>query len=130
MSYGMTATLPDYIGFSRHSSPEFCDEYDGYQAGDECPRCDGFAICGACERHVSTGPIGAGHAIQAVGFRDVGPDGSVTRGSQWWCPECVAAFELSREIQRCHACSVGYHPDLDAVHDGICADCDAKAGTV
>lgn len=130
MSYSLTDTLPDYIGFARSAAPESCQDYDDYRPGDECPLhgCDSWAICGQCERHVTYWPDADGHATRVWGYRDPEPawDGVMTSGPEWWCPECVASFGLDGQVKRCGECGDAFHCDMENVHGGACDDCRAK----
>ncbi len=108
-----------------------CEDFDGYRPGDECPRCghNNWVICGQCEVHVALDNQRPGPAIRVWGYRDAEPsplDGVMTIGPEWWCPECVASWELSREIERCRECGDAFHPDMEAVHGGVCDDCQMK----
>lgn len=126
----LTDTLPDYIGFTRESAPGACREWDAYRPGDACPRHVFDAICAQCERHVNFDACNAPeYAIRVWGYRDPEPsslDGVMTSGPEWWCPECVARFELSRDVERCAQCGDAFHPDLEVVHGGVCDGCHEK----
>lgn len=110
--------------------PEFCNEWDGYRPGDPCPRHHSDAICGQCERHVNFDAFGLDdNAIRVWGYRDPEPsalDGVMTAGPEWWCRECVASWELSRDLVRCRECGAAFHPDMENVHGGVCDDCREK----
>ena len=113
-----------------HAYASECADYDGYRPGDECPvhGHNNWAICGQCQCHVALDNQQPGPAVNVWGYRDPEPawDGVMTSGPEWWCPSCVAGFELSRDLVRCHECGDGYHPDMELVHGGICDGCREK----